>query len=189
MINYKNLDWKLLKSINPDIVGWMHVTSTPIDYPIVKSRNDGYYYNHNVSGDESAHGCLQAIFENEFMGQRSYIKGHAMKDGSMFVSLHKYYYMPGFFEENKFIDIVTKDRIYKAKVWAAISITNDKISLSYIPTDSKLFDKWKSIIKKISTISDDSEPLCSDSQISFVTCRPCKTIPSDGVVVVFCYLI
>ena len=188
MINYKNLDWKLLKSINPDIVGWMHVTSTPIDYPIVKSRSDGYYYNHNVSGDESAHGCLQAVYENDFLNYRTNIIGHAMKDGSMFVSLHKYYYIPGFFEDNKIIDIVTQDKSYKVKVWAAISVTNDKLSLGYIPTDPKLFDRWKSVIKKLSTISDNSEPSCLDSQVSFITCRPCKSIPSDGVVIVFCYL-
>ena len=47
-----NIDFKMLKKINPDIVAWIKIPDTKIDHPIVMAReNNNYYLVHNVSGE------------------------------------------------------------------------------------------------------------------------------------------
>ena len=38
------IDFEALKSINPDIVGWIQIPGTVIDYPVCWRANDNEYY-------------------------------------------------------------------------------------------------------------------------------------------------
>lgn len=76
---------------NPNCVGWVSVTDTRIDYPVMYTPNDPEYYLHrNFEGNESAagtpflgKGCL-------LDGNSAIIYGHNMNDGSMFASLRNF---------------------------------------------------------------------------------------------------
>ena len=42
------LDFNKLKSINSDTVAWIKVDNTNIDYPVVKTDNNNYYFNYYI---------------------------------------------------------------------------------------------------------------------------------------------
>ena len=44
----KKIDWDYLKSVNEDIVAWIEIEGTNINYPILKDK-DVYYLKHSSS--------------------------------------------------------------------------------------------------------------------------------------------
>lgn len=41
------IDWKQLKTINEDIIAWIEIEGTQINYPILKDNGNLYYLKHN----------------------------------------------------------------------------------------------------------------------------------------------
>ena len=81
-----------LKEINPDVIGWIEIPDTNIDYPIVQGEDNRYYMEHTVYGTENAAGSIfmEAQNEGDFSDLVTFLYGHRMRDGSMFGNL-KYY--------------------------------------------------------------------------------------------------
>ena len=81
-----------LRKINPDIVGWLKVEGTEIDYPIVQTGNNETYLNTDFEGKKSVAGAIYLDYESEpdFSGRHNIIYGHNMKNGSMFKDIVKY---------------------------------------------------------------------------------------------------
>lgn len=57
------IDWEYLKSINPDIIAWLYIPGTAIDYPVCHSKGD-YYLRKNIYRQYS---ILGTLFTNETM--------------------------------------------------------------------------------------------------------------------------
>lgn len=78
---------------NPDLVGWLTIKDTPIDYPVMQRKGDKEYYLHrDFYGEYASAGCL---FLSEYSDWEKptdniIIYGHHMKDGDMFGHLMDY---------------------------------------------------------------------------------------------------
>lgn len=105
-----DVDWDALRAINDDVVAWVYVPNTNINYPIVWREHDDSYYLKRTFGDNSAgdfaaeYGCLMLSGENQpdFHDQVNIIYGHNMRNGSMFNSL----------SENDDTDVFNSHRTY-----------------------------------------------------------------------------
>ncbi len=78
---------ELLKE-NPNTKGWINVTNTNINYPIVQAKDNDYYLNHSFDNSSNSAGWVFADANcdtNDF--QNLIIYGHNRKDRSMFGSL------------------------------------------------------------------------------------------------------
>ncbi len=79
-----------LKSLNEDTYGWLKVTGTDVDYPVVRGKDNDYYLRRSFyksylnSGSIFADASCLSPAEN----RNTVIYGHNMKDGTMFHSLH-----------------------------------------------------------------------------------------------------
>jgi len=76
-----------IKEINKDIIGWLIVDNTNIDYPIVQANNNEYYLNHNLDKEYSSAGWIFMDSRNSLDDQNLIIYGHHRRDGSMFGSI------------------------------------------------------------------------------------------------------
>ena len=86
------VDWEYWQGVNPDVIGWVTVPGTSIDYPVVQAHDDAptWYLSHDVYGSWNIYGCpyLDADCEAEGFGSRvAYVFAHHMDDGSMFAPL------------------------------------------------------------------------------------------------------
>ena len=78
---------------NSDMVGWIQIEGTRIDYPVMQTPADpNYYLKHDFEKHYTDYGCpfMQADCDALAPSDNLIIYGHNMKDGSMFADLAKY---------------------------------------------------------------------------------------------------
>ena len=81
------IDWAGLKAMNPDIVGWIQVPHTVINYPVYQSGDNDYYLHHAPDGSSSIGGSVFLDYENTAPGMvdaQTIVYGHHMRNGSQF---------------------------------------------------------------------------------------------------------
>ena len=86
--SYQNLYWE-----NTDMVGWIQIEGTSIDYPVMQTPADpNYYLKHDFEKNYTDYGCpfMQADCDVQAPSDNLILYGHNMKDGSMFADLAKY---------------------------------------------------------------------------------------------------
>ena len=102
-----------LTELNPDVVGWITVYDTNIDYPILQGPDDLYYVNRDIYGDSTLAGSvyLQSVNSPDFTDQFNLLYGHHFENGAMFGDVVNYK-DPDYFEEHQYGELITKDGIY-----------------------------------------------------------------------------
>lgn len=75
---WPEVDFAALREINPDIVAWIYIEGTKINYPIVQGEENSYYLKHLFSGEWNGSGCIFLDFRNDasFADRHSIIYGH-----------------------------------------------------------------------------------------------------------------
>ena len=119
-----SIDWDILSSINKDIIGWIEIPNTNINYPILKDK-DLYYLNHTFEKKYNPNGSI-FIYNQDFAKEKEiFIYGHNMKNGTMFAGLSGFM-NKDFFQKNSKIYIYTKDAIYQGNIFAIYSKNEDE---------------------------------------------------------------
>lgn len=81
-----------LQKKNSDIIGWIEIEGTNINYPVLQGEDNEYYMNHNYEKEESIYGelFLDTSYNWNIESNNLLIYGHNMQDGSMFNNLLNY---------------------------------------------------------------------------------------------------
>lgn len=105
-----DVDWASLRAVNPDIVAWVKIPDTAIDYPVVQATDNDYYLHHAFNRDTSSSGCpfLDAGNSSDLLDNNSFIYGHNMRNGSMFHDLSKFT-DNDYFSSHPYVYIATPD--------------------------------------------------------------------------------
>lgn len=84
--------YRKLHTQNSDLVGWISIEGTDIDYPVVQANDNELYLKRTFDGNENAHGCIFADASCSVTkpSDNIILYGHHMKDGSMFAMLDQY---------------------------------------------------------------------------------------------------
>lgn len=163
----KKINWKQLKKKNPDVIGWITVKDTNINYPVVQGQSDTEYIHKDFNGNKVYGGCI-------FMGSKCklgtsdnlLIFGHHMRNGSMFADMTKF--KQSDFADRHMIYFYTPLKDYKLKVFSAYSKEE-------VPTVPIKFGSRKSHIKylldtiKLSNLSE-KKPSLDNIMFTFITC-------------------
>ena len=86
----REIDWKGLQERNSDVVGWIYVPGTVIDYPVMWKQADNSYYNRRDI-DRNA-GSYRGVYMDgddapDMTSLHILLYGHHMKDKSMFTAV------------------------------------------------------------------------------------------------------
>lgn len=158
---------------NEDMVGWIKLDNTFVDYPVVYSGDNEYYLTNNFDRQESKEGAIFLDFRcdiEDFSKTRNVILyGHRMKDDSMFKTLTNYR-KERFFKENPTFRF---DTIYEKNEWEIFSVYKTKIDFIYIKTDFASNEDWLEFIEKCQDLSyheNDIKLYSTDIVLTLSTC-------------------
>ena len=114
------VDFEALRETGLDIIGWLSLPDTVINYPVTQADDNEYYLHHLYDGTYNKVGCLFADYENkaDFSDRNTIIYGHNMRDGSMFAALNEYDEQ-SYFDTHKQMYLVTPEGGYLCEIFAA----------------------------------------------------------------------
>ena len=86
------LKLKELQKENSDIVGWLEIEKTGINYPVLQTNNNDYYLTHTYKKENSKNGSifLDKDYNFSIPSSNLLIYGHNNKNGKMFEELLNY---------------------------------------------------------------------------------------------------
>lgn len=115
-----SVNFSELQKINPDIVGWILIDGTQINYPIVQGKDNSYYLNHSYDKKWSGFGSIFMDYSSSknFSDYNTFIYGHHTKNGSMFGEIYKYM-NKSFYEEHHTYMLYTPSGNYIAEIFSA----------------------------------------------------------------------
>ncbi|MDR2514580.1 MAG: class B sortase [Christensenellaceae bacterium] len=186
-------EYKALYDLNPDIVGWLKVEDTRIDYPVMFHEGEGQYYlKRNFDGNYQFSGCL-FLDERNRMEPRSenlIIYGHNMNNGSMFHDLSK-------FKGRKFLDehpYIYFDTLYRRETYQIIAVLQTRIPKSEEQTfryyefvgdgSESSFKAYIEDVKKRSVFDTGVEAAFGDRLLTLSTCDYRKGVAESRLVVI-----
>lgn len=167
------VDFKKLKSENSDVVAYIKVNNTNIEYPIVKTSNNNFYLNHSFDKSKNSRGWIFADYKNKFdnTDKNIVIYGHNMRDESMFGSLKNILNEEWYNNtENNNITFLTEKENYIYKVFSIYKIESEDY---YIKTNFKNdedYEKFLNTIKNRSIKNFDINLNINDKIITLSTC-------------------
>ena len=195
----RTFDWDYLNSLNPDIMCWISIPDTPVDYPVLKEQKNGtyYYINHDVTKKSSSAGSLfvpKAPDGYDELDAHLLIFGHNMiRTDIMFNSLLKYedeaYYL-----EHPFIYVYYPDRTEQWSVWSTLHIhadnsiytgskdkgqTNEVYNLP-LEAGTKLYEDVIGYMDSNKYYNAANKPLCNDKILVLSTCDRTDGYGQDG---------
>lgn len=167
------VDFKKLKSENSDVVAYIKVNNTNIEYPIVKTSDNNFYLNHSFDKSKNSRGWIFADYKNKFdnTDKNIVIYGHNMRDESMFGSLKNILNEEWYNNtENMNITFLTENGNYIYKVFSIYKIESEDY---YIKTNFKNdedYEKFLNTIKNRSIKNFDIKLNVNDKIITLSTC-------------------
>lgn len=104
----KMLKLEELQKQNKEIIGWLQIDGTKINYPVCQTTDNKFYLNHNYKKEKSELGSLflDKDFDLEDGSSNYLIYGHRTVQGTMFEDLLKYS-KENFYKKHKTIQFTT----------------------------------------------------------------------------------
>lgn len=161
-------------TINPDVVGWLKINETNIDYPVVQSTDNDFYLKHNLYNEEDKNGWIYMDYRNSTMelDANTIIFGHNMYySGIMFGTLSNVTKKNWYTNPNNLI--ISFDTIYESNKYEIFSIYKIPKTTDYLKTyfaSDEEFLEFIDLIQERSIENFDVEVKPGDKILTLSTC-------------------
>ncbi len=137
------IDFGAIWETCPDVVGWLRIEGTVIDYPIVQGEDNEFYLNHLADGTQNSAGSIMLDQANsgDFSDGVSILHGHHMRSGSMFGDLDEYG-SEDYYREHPVIRLYTPAGDCDVAVFAAYTVDGYAFGYPTSFADEASFDSF-----------------------------------------------
>lgn len=176
-----NVDFDSLLETNQDTVGWIQVSGTNINYPVVQAGNNDYYLDHAFDESWNDAGWIFMDYRNDpdNFDENTIIYGHSRYDKSMFGSLRNI--VNNDWYQNKDNHIVKFSTPTENTLWQVFSVYTIEAESYYITTDfnDDSFKTWLETMQDRSKFDFNTTVNTNDKILTLSSCYT-----SDGIRVV-----
>lgn len=127
-------DWTALQAANPQIVGWIYVPDTVINYPLVQGNDNEFYLDHSSLGEANTIGSifLDAAAASDFSDFLTIVYGHSVMNSSAMLTQTAKFADADFFAAHPYLYLLTPQGNYRCDIAALTKTTSD----------SSLYQTW-----------------------------------------------
>lgn len=168
--DWPQVDFEELAQINPDVVGWIFLEGTNINYPVVQGQDNEYYLDRLFDRTRNDSGCIfmDTGCKKDFSGRNSILYGHHMKDKSMFAILPAYKSQT-FYEEHPEMLLVTPDAYYRVRFFSGY-VADTFANAWGLHFNDDSFGNWLEELRERSCFLAKDAPGVKDRVITLSTC-------------------
>lgn len=170
------LSFEELQEINADVVGWLNVYDTEIDYPLLQSENNDKYLNTNAEGNYSMAGSIFLDYRNspDFTDFNTILYGHHMEQSAMFGDLEKFF-DEAFFDSHQYGNIYYDEEDHGIEFFAFMQIDAFDSEIFSIPVIGQNKETYLSAIYDRAMYTRDLDISTDDQLILLSTCTENRT--------------
>lgn len=165
------IDFASLREINEDVVGWILMEDSVLNYPVVQAEDNSYYLHRLFDKTGNACGSIFLDGNNagDFSDGHSIIYGHHMKDGSMFACLSNFK-DEEYYKAHKSAYLLTEKKKYKIEFFAGYvsDIHTDAWRIDFASDEERL--EWARGLVGKSDFESDVALQLGDRIITLSTC-------------------
>ena len=170
--NFTKANFVALAEINPDVVGWLSLEDTVINYPIVQGSDNEYYLHHLFTKEYNNTGCIFMDVDNakDFSDLNTVLYAHHMRNGSMFAELEGYRDQE-YYDTHRELVLQTPSGNYLVEPFAGLLTDgySDYIQIGFQDSDS--FLSYVNQMRSQSTFQSDVTITAEDRILTMSTCR------------------
>jgi sortase B len=180
------LEYEEFLSQNPDLVGWLTIQGTKVDYPVVqKTEDNDYYLNHSFDGSEDSAGTIYVDYRSDIVNPttNTMVYGHNMKNGTMFGSL-KNYLQEDFFKEYRYIQFNT---IYEHRLYQVVSVGLSEVAYQdensyryYNFIQANNMEEWQEFVDNVNSLAIYQSDVTLEPSDEILTLSTCNSYTEDG---------
>lgn len=173
-----NADLSAARTENPEVVGWLELPGTEINYPYVKTSDNDFHINHSLNRAWNSAGWPFLDFRNssDFSDQNSIIYAHGRSDGTMFGTLKNV--LGADWQNTTENHVVKTSTDASSSLWQVFSVyeiptTTDYLTTSFSSTEE--FQNFLNLIKNRSIYDFHTSVTPSDKVLTLSTCGSATT--------------
>ena len=183
------VDWDALRAVNPDIVAWIYVPDSPINYPVVQGDDNEEYLHKAFDGSTGWLASAGTIFldstnSSDFSDRNSALYGHHMNDGSMFASLSDWQNNDEF-NAHRDIFVLTPQGNYRLKTFALVKTTGDDALVQTTFSSDESYQSYIQDKLDRSVTTQQGEVLSAADIRQSMLFSTCEYSQADGRAVLF----
>lgn len=182
-------EYQLLYALNNDMVGWITIDGTEINYPVVQSLYEpNFYLRKNFYKEKATCGTIYAreSCDVNTPSDNVVLYGHNMRNGTMFADLHNYE-DPAVWAENRFIQFNTLTEYHTYEIFAIFKTSATagegfRYHVFENARNAEEFDAFVAQCKQLSFYDTGITPQYGEKLLTLSTCD--KSIDNGRLVVV-----
>ena len=184
-----DVDFDALRAENEDIVAWLYIPNTNINYPVVQGDDNEWYLNHLFDGTWNVSGTIFQDYEQTAPGmvdQQTTLYGHHMNNWTMFYEIDESTDQTQF-DEIEVAYYITPDTVYCLKPLAT-SVVDDAYVEARQPSfggDNSLANYLADVVSKASAKADDADTRAATAEqvLTLVTCNYSWDVKARAIMV------
>lgn len=171
-MNMIDVNFDNLKKINSDVVGWIKVNGTNINYPFVQSKDNKYYLTHSFNKSYNNAGWVFLDYRNNNINNRNtIIYAHGRTDKTMFGTLRKVLNNGWINNTNNYVIKISIEK--ENSLWQIFSIYHIPTTNDYLQTefkDEREYQRFLNILKNRSNHNFNTSITSNDTILTLSTC-------------------
>lgn len=168
-----DVDFSNLLNKNNDIIAWINLPGTNINYPVVQTNDNNYYLNHSLKKEYTDAGWIFMDYRNDNLNDKNtIIYGHSRINKTMFGSLRNVITKDWYNDKNNHIvRISTPSNNYLYHVFSTYKIETENY---YLTTDFNSNIEYKEFLDTITNRSIFKFSDIPDENDKIITLSTCS---------------